>query len=296
MHSEKQHDEGITEIVHEERLTNELVPSAKFRFKNGEPLYEAPEVPLQELFKPTTQKVLHALKTEPFVIATGPSAIGKSELFLEKSGLERLDAGGIIKRLKSSQNNYIVLNGQGGSGETVLGDIVAGNDIDPYYEETYQKAKYVVVDETTAIMMRTDMNFLPAFPKMVEDGKKLILVGGGKASTEQQMEMIAGYLQDAGLETKQEQMIPIPPYLLTNQQVIEILNVRAGKELSEEVTQFIVQKVDDAKLPKVFRLAHFLPLPIRHRSDQYFIEKFGTGVNDISWYRYQAHVGHIMSI
>jgi hypothetical protein len=222
----------------------EKVMGVKFVFDSGRTLEEAPkDQPFSELLSGFSTDVLEVLDRENLVIVGGESGLGKSELFL---GNQRriIKAGGLADQLASQGRTFKLINA---SNEDYAVDqvkrILEADD--------REKPEVVFVDESGAMFDSKQLRF-NAVKDLLEDGRKVVLVGGGNLQASKQNELIKDGLKTTGVEVSESQMFEFPALTLNFGQCSDLLMVLHPEMDSNQAGQ-VVKTLDRQNIPKIFR-------------------------------------------
>ena len=204
----------------------------EYRFKNGDKIEKAPNVPLKDLFRPTANQVADRLAKGENVIATGTSGIGKTQMFAERD----YRAGGIQtvldeRGVKSMYDNAAILHDKDGCAMFHKDWVEAGSP------------RVVILDESLQIG-KEGMQEIAA---LYRQGVKFVFMGGGSGSTASQTANIQAKLAQGGLPPASS--IPIPAYSLTPVQVGEMRN-------SGTQAVALAQSMESEGIPLTFLIAN----------------------------------------
>ena len=216
---------------------------SNYRFKNGDALQPAPEGPLKDLLRPTSEKVYQKLQQDGVVVATAPSGVGKTELFAGKLPYRAYESGGIKTLLKEKGVSFGYFDGQGYS--------AFGDQAGTMFIQDWRGAGspgVLIVDETQSM----PISGLQAVAQLLGQGTKAIFIGGGMTSTASQFEAIKAHLAQAGITVPPGGCIQIPPFEMTDNQAAEFLT--AHGDLSYEDGLAVANRLREANVPLTYRL------------------------------------------
>jgi hypothetical protein len=265
-------EEGSDEL---KKLREKYPPvySKEFRFKNGELIRQAPDVPLVELYSHDgfTQEVIAAIDSYGLAIATGQSGIGKSGYFIGKNR-KKIRTGGVMELLQERNELASVFDFQDRLTPEILEKLING---EPLPEKIIARlnADKLIFDESVILERKPQLT--EALIKLGEQGKRILLMGGGGLTSVEQAKRIADTLGQYGISVNSEQIFTIPAYILTDKQAEEILvksstNIdKIPMELLHERAGEIIRLAHEAYLPLVSRAISNLPDP-SYDQDEFF--------------------------
>lgn len=238
-----------------------------FKVKNGEALETKPDVSLGNLFKETTEKTLSALEHHNIVIAAAPSGIGKTELFLGTMRPE-VSAGGIGKALEQRGTKFMVVD----MARTYMNPIrvrysIEGSSSNAASDQLkkLEDSEIVLLDE--ARRLETNQETVRSIARLIEDGKKVVMVGGGGHPTAEQLDTMAGFMASSGVAIEESQKIAIKPTMLTPGQAVELLAAREKDKFKEERALALIEEYKRLDIPLMFRTVWMSPLPLSNREE-----------------------------
>lgn len=220
--------------------------TVEFQFDTGRRLIPAPDVPLDQLFRPFSEEVFAAVTDKQIAVIGGENGLGKTEAFLRCRFPQAdipLNLGGIAQIFEEKNLRYERVDMQHGTYETdtekLLGSSVQG----------------VFVDEGMVFM---DERFSPkVLQQLYQEGKMLVIVGGGNLNANKQSTMVTDRLQKQGFSNEIKQF-SFPPYLLNNKQSRDLYRI-FYPNLSDDQISHVVDSLTEKKIPKTFRTVTSAP-------------------------------------
>jgi len=222
----------------------------------GRPLEEAPaDLPLSDLLRDFSTKVLDELDRSGLVIITGEPRLGKTELLLGRTR-PPIKAGGLPEVLTKKDVTYVVINCQGHGGTRIeLEEIIAEDNL-------ANKPEVVMIDEAGVMFYSEELKF-DIVKRLLNDGRKVVLVKTRVPhpnQTDTDGEMVEK-LNELGIKVSEQQQFDFPPYILSNSQSIELL-MQIYPKLTKDKALEIVDKLNKYGIPKIFGVvSHCLPNP-----------------------------------
>lgn len=252
----------------------EEIADHRYRFKNGEEFITRPDLSLKNLLKPLTDRVLDILKKDNLVIIGGPSGIGKSELFLGK-GEPKINASGIVEILIRQGTSYMLLDLQSASDTALIRRLISDttepiSDAGLKRNNELDQSEIVLIDES--VIFFRDPEKVPAVKKILDAGKKIVLVGGGRLSSVEQVSHISTALSKVGITISAEQRLKFSPNLFTDDQAIELLTTKGPYTIDD--AKKVLIKFAELGIPNMFRTIWFAPFPTKSYSIEDHLKNF----------------------
>ncbi len=221
----------------------EKLTLTKFVFDSGRPLRECPDgQSLSELLRAFSMQVLEELDRSQIVLVAGESGLGKTELFL--SSLDKVKAGGIVELLNEEGKSYRVINAQMHAS--------ARDEIEDLLVDQEAKPEVVLIDEVGVMTYSKEMKF-ELIKRLMDDGRKIVLVCGGSANPMEHFEYVKQELEQVGVNLEEKQMFEYPPLLLNQQQSMEIL-IALDENVSPIIAKQYIEQLEQQNIPRLFRV------------------------------------------
>src|SRR3989339_853516 len=185
-----------------------------YTFNSGRRLEESPaEQSLDMFLREFSEEVLNELDKSGLVIVGGESGLGKTELFLGQM-LKDVSAGGIAEVLRQKGRTFVYVSTQGHSIARMAEEVI-GTKPD-------KKPEVVLVDEAGVMIDSKDIDF-GVIKRLLDDGRKVVLVGGGHRRASEQSKAIRKGLAKKRIKVNDQQMFEFPARTLNDQQSVELL-------------------------------------------------------------------------
>ena len=216
----------------------------KFVFESGRSLSESPEgQPLNELLSDFSKNVLEELDKDNLVIVGGESGLGKSELFLSSTKL-KVQAGGIVDILNQQDRTYRVVSAQSMS---------ASRDLERILNEEDDSLPEVVLIDESAVMIDSKYIKFDIVKKLLDRGRKIVLVGGGNMRATEQNKVIKNGLNKYQISVNDNQIFEFPANTLNKLQSEQLL-IALNPDMTEENAHQVIDGLDKQNIPRIFRV------------------------------------------
>lgn len=230
--------------MEEESLGVKYVFDSGRLLKRGRLLKQSPEgQPLSELLHDFSKKVLEVLDKDKLVIVGGESGLGKTEIFLGRKSM--IKAGGLVDILSQESRTFQVVDAQSGK--------YARRELEEILKDDQNKKPEVVLVDESGVMTYSEEIKFDIIRKLLDDGRKVVLVGGGRARASEQNAFIKEGLNRFGVDVNSRQMFEFPSFTLNSlqsEQVLRTLYPDMTKETAGEIIDFL----DKQGVPKIFRV------------------------------------------
>jgi hypothetical protein len=186
--------------------------------------------------------VLDILNKDGLVIVGGESGLGKSELFLGTKS--KYKAGGLADLLSEEGRPFQYFDAQSHArARRQMEEIIEMKRED--------KPSIILIDESLVMLRSPEIKF-DIVKKLLEGGRKVVLVGGGRAKSSEQNQLIKDGVESLGIKVGPRQIFEFPPYVLNRLQSEQVLKINYPDLTSNEAGQ-VIASLDKQNIPRIFR-------------------------------------------